>query len=566
MKKNIIIIDIDALIPSRTGYGGNIRSVSPELNKIAGLSLNCTNAFTMGNPTEFALPGLFASSYLLDYNGYRYGIADNKITFAEVLKKNGYITSAFMTAFRPQKDRYDRGFDEFYNLIDIQVTEKNLMNTANWYKKQYHNKSALISKDECIKDLIEYYNEYLDDVLLYCDNWELYKEQSIVPHSSIFSNVNYNAIRKEIIIDQKLFLNDEYDYITKYINGREFGLTKISKIFRLNREREISPTLMDIKIRLKLFFNIFFIWRKSTSFKSAKDLIGYVLGVIKQGRKSILTRYPSGQYILDIFSNWVRENHKSEKPFFTYIKLMDVHEMNIYSHDVQCEDTNKNEYSILSDFLKTLRKNKQYSGNVLYDCAIRYEDEVLKKLLSFLKEEKILEDTVIVITADHGGQFPNIPIRDSKNHNVNNFFDELYRIPLIIYNKDIKAQEYSGLVSSVDINTTLLDMVGIESPSSFRGKSLLDNDYHRDYVIAENQGRGPCHLKYKPIRVCVRSKYFKIVYETPPLTPHKGFVAEVYNVKDDPKEYNNIVNDKMILEKCDNLIEVARSRVKEILH
>ena len=40
----------------------------------------------------------------------------------------------------------------------------------------------------------------------------------------------------------------------------------------------------------------------------------------------------------------------------------------------------------------------------------------------------------------------------------------------------------------------------------------------------------------------------------------------IYQLKDDPKEYNNIVNDKMILEKCDNLIEVARSRVKEILH
>jgi arylsulfatase A-like enzyme len=564
--KNIILIDVDAMMPSRLGYGGNIKSVSPMLNKLAKSSLNCTNTFSMGNPTEFALPGLFASSYLLDDNGYRYGIADNKITFAEVLKKQGYKTSAFMTAFRPKNDRYDRGFDDFYNLIDIQVTEKNLMNSANWYKDQYNNKISIISKDECIEDMIQYYKEYLNDILLYCNNWELYKKELIFPKSSIFSDISYKTIREEVKKDQKIFLRNECDYIFKYFNGDEFGITKISHKIILNRNKLIPSTLMDINIRLKLLFNIILIWRKSTSFRSAKSVVGFVLAIARKGRKSTLTRYPSGQYILDAFSNWISKKSNSKKPFFAYIKLMDVHEMNVYSHDVQCKDTNKSENSILSNFLKDLRKNKQYSGNILYDCAIRYNDEIINKLLTFLKEKSILDNTIIVITADHGGQFPNTPIRDNEKHRTNSFVDELYRIPLMFYNKNIKPQEYTGLVSSVDINTTLLDLVGIKSPPSFRGESLLDDNYKRDYVIYENQGRGPCHLKYKPIRVCVRSKYFKIVYETPPLTPHKGFVAEVYNLKDDPKEYNNIVNDKMILEKCDNLIDVARSRVKEILH
>ena len=64
-----------------------------------------------------------------------------------------------------------------------------------------------------------------------------------------------------------------------------------------------------------------------------------------------------------------------------------------------------------------------------------------------------------MITADHGGLFPNIPVRDSEVHRVNSFVDELYRIPLIFSNIEIKAEEYKHLVSSVDINTTLLDMV-----------------------------------------------------------------------------------------------------------
>jgi arylsulfatase A-like enzyme len=563
--KNIILVDVDALMPSRLGYSGNLNSAAPTLNKLANLSLNCTNAFSMGNPTEFALPGLFASAYLLDANGYRHGISDNETTFAEVLKKHGYVTSAFMTAFRPKLDQYERGFDNFYNLIDIQVTEKNLMNTGNWYKEQYNSRNSIISRDECIKDFIEYYKEYLNDMQLYCNNWESYNKDLVVPKSSIFNNVAYSAVRKEIVRDEKIFLSDEYDYITKYFNGGALGITKISKIVKLDRDDTITPTLMDIRVRLKLLINVFFIWRKSTSLRSAKNIVGFVLSMVRNGRKSTLTRYPSGQYILNTFSNWVREKYNGKKPFFTYMKLMDVHEMNIYSHDVQCNDTNKDECLTLSSFFKDVKNDKQYSGNALYDCAIRYNDEIIKKLLAFLKEEKLLDNTIIVITADHGGQFPNLPVRDNQKHRVESFVDELFRIPLMFYNKDIKAQEYKELVSSVDINTTLLEMVGIKAPSSFRGGSILSNNFMRDYVMTENQGRGPCHLKYKSIRVCVRSKFQKVVYELQPYGQSKGSVIGAFDLIIDPNEFNNLSSDQKFLEKCHTLIEVARNRAEEIL-
>jgi arylsulfatase A-like enzyme len=552
-------------MPSRLGYSGNLNSAAPTLNKLANLSLNCTNAFSMGNPTEFALPGLFASAYLLDANGYRHGISDNETTFAEVLKKHGYVTSAFMTAFRPKLDQYERGFDNFYNLIDIQVTEKNLMNTGNWYKEQYNSRNSIISRDECIKDFIEYYKEYLNDMQLYCNNWESYNKDLVVPKSSIFNNVAYSAVRKEIVRDEKIFLSDEYDYITKYFNGGALGITKISKIVKLDRDDTITPTLMDIRVRLKLLINVFFIWRKSTSLRSAKNIVGFVLSMVRNGRKSTLTRYPSGQYILNTFSNWVREKYNGKKPFFTYMKLMDVHEMNIYSHDVQCNDTNKDECLTLSSFFKDVKNDKQYSGNALYDCAIRYNDEIIKKLLAFLKEEKLLDNTIIVITADHGGQFPNLPVRDNQKHRVESFVDELFRIPLMFYNKDIKAQEYKELVSSVDINTTLLEMVGIKAPSSFRGGSILSNNFMRDYVMTENQGRGPCHLKYKSIRVCVRSKFQKVVYELQPYGQSKGSVIGAFDLIIDPNEFNNLSSDQKFLEKCHTLIEVARNRAEEIL-
>ena len=553
-------------MPSRLGLDKSTSYVSPTIHELTKSSLNCTNTFSMGNPTEFALPGLLASSYLLDYGGYRHGISNNPITFAEVLKNNGYQTCSFLNVFRPIKDDYDRGFDYSYKLVDFQVVEKNLMNSAKWYKEQYQKVNSIISKEQCIKEMIISYQEYLDEILIYCDKWEIYLEDEIIPKSSIFNNIDYKEVKKKIIEDKKVFYDDKNNYIIQYFNTGSLGINKISKKILQDRNNLIKVTILDLKIKFQLIFNAFLMWKKSSSFKSAKQLLGNLLNIIINGRKSIITRYPSGQYFLKIFCNWVKKKYDKNKPFFVYLKLLDAHEQNIYSHDIQYENLNVEEYSAISNFFKDIKRDKNYKGNALYDCAINYSDRVIKKLLNFLEEQKLMNNTIIVITSDHGGQFPNLPIRDKHDHRVNNFYDELYKIPIIIYNKDIKIQNYQGLVSSVDINTTLLDMIGVKAPPSFRGKSLISKDFNRDYVMFENQGRGPCHFEFKPIKVCVRSKFEKIVYEFKKYEKENGNVTEAYDLKLDPDELDNLSKDEYFKKKCHNLIEVAKKRVKEILN
>ena len=551
-------------MPSRLGLDKSTSYVSPIIHELAKSSLNCTNTFSMGNPTEFALPGLLASSYLLDYGGYRHGISNNPITFAEVLKNNGYQTCLFLNAFRPIKDDYDRGFDYSYKLVDFQVVEKNLMNSAKWYKEQYQKVNSIISKEQCIKEMIIYYQEYLDEMLIYCDKWEIYLEDEIIPKSSIFNNIDYKEVKKKIIEDKKVFYDDKNNYIIQYFNTGSLGINKISKKIFQDRNNLIKVTILDLKIKFQLIFNAFLMWKKSSSFKSAKKLLGNLLNIIINGRKSLITRYPSGQYLLKIFCNWVKKKHDKNKPFFVYLKLLDAHEQNIYSHDTQHENINKDEYSAISNFFRNIKADKDYKGNALYDCAINYSDRVIKKLLNFLEEQKLMNNTIIVITADHGGQFPSLPIRDKDDHRVDNFFDELYKIPLVIYNKDIKAQDFKDLVSSVDINTTLLDMIGIKTPSSFRGKSITSKDFDRHYVMYESQGRGPCHLEYKPIRICVRSKFKKIIYEFKKYENNSGNVIRAFDLINDPEEYYDLSKDEMFIKKSIGLINIAKKRVEDI--
>jgi hypothetical protein len=109
-------------------------------------------------------------------------------------------------------------------------------------------------------------------------------------------------------------------------------------------------------------------------------------------------------------------------------------------------------------------------------------------------------------------------------------------------------------------------MIGIKSPSSFRGKSITSKDFDRHYVMYESQGRGPCHLEYKPIRICVRSKFKKIIYEFKQYKKESGKIIEAYDLHLDPNELANLYKDKIFIKKCLNLTEVAKNRIKEILN
>ena len=549
-------------MPSRTGVGGNLPCVSPFFDSLAAKGLNFSNAFTMGNPTEFALPGLFASSYLLDNGGYRNGIANREVTFAEVLKRIGYSTSAFFTIFRPQNDEYHRGFDDFYHLYDLQVTEKNFMNTANWYLDALSRGS--IDNSECKNELSIYYKEYLEDVQRYCESWIDYGEKGILPESKIFNNINYRMVSERVKKNLESFAVNPDKVIEPILTGCRIGLSEIVNKEVCSRKKVLKPTFLDLKFRALILRYCTTIFNRSTSWDSAKDTFALALDRILYGQSNLLMRYPSGGYVLEAFKKW-HGKHKEGKPFYSYLKLLDAHELNLYSHDLnQNKDEQKQEYEIFKKCLRSLGSEKNYKGNLLYDCSVRYVDQVLRRLVDYLKKANILNETILVITADHGGTFPNIPIRVSKSHRVNEFYDELYRIPLLILNSDYKVRTFLKLVSSVDINSTLLDMVGEPIPPSFRGRSLL-SEFERNYVMSENQGRGPCDLVRKPVRVCVRSEKIKLVYEKPPGRNEEGFVDQLYDLRNDPHEMVNLKSDADALSYSEDLLKVARTRTEEIL-
>ena len=551
-------------MPSRTGFGGNNPLVSPEMNGLSERGWHFPNTFTMGNPTEFALPGLFASSYLLDDGGYRHGIADRNVTFAETLKEKGYATSAFFSIFRPFNDQYHRGFDSFYHLYDLQVTEKNFLNTANWYSSEF-NKGNFTLK-ESTTELFDYYHEYLHDVIRYCETWISYADDDVLPESKILDAIDHARVATKVEEEIKVLEESPESTLAPFFQGGDLAFSKIVKEEFARRRKKAKTTFLDLRFRSQILRRIPQIFKYSASYQSAKATAALAVDRVLHGQQNLLMRYPSGGYILESFKRW-HQKHNATQPFYSYLKLLDAHEFNLYSHDLsEAKEEQEKEYQVFRKCISSLIRKSDYKGNMLYDCAIRYVDEVLSRLLAYLRQRKILDNTILVITADHGGIYPDIPHRDKASHRLNTFYDEIYHIPLIILADDRRDLGSENLISSVDIASTLLDMIGEKIPDSFRGESLLRANAGRPYVMAENQGRGPCDLVRKPIRVCVRSKRFKLIYEAHPTNPDNGFVDQLYDLTEDPEEYKNIKDQHDSDPKIAKLMEVAKNRIKDILN
>jgi arylsulfatase A-like enzyme len=101
----------------------------------------------------------------------------------------------------------------------------------------------------------------------------------------------------------------------------------------------------------------------------------------------------------------------------------------------------------------------------LYNTAIRYTDQVVADFLSAAVK---LEDTIVVLTADHGEEFG-----EHGGFHRNQPYDEMLRVPLILAGSGIpKGAVLDDPVSLIDLAPTLADYCGIEAAPEFQGQSL----------------------------------------------------------------------------------------------
>lgn len=180
----------------------------------------------------------------------------------------------------------------------------------------------------------------------------------------------------------------------------------------------------------------------------------------------------------------------------------------------------------------------------LYDCEILHNDYYFGKLINFLKEKNLYENSIIILVADHGEQFD----EHSGFFHGGSIYNEEIHVPLIIKfpHGEFSRKKTNMLVSQVDIFPTVLDYLGIETSSDVDGISLFNilanNRFQRSLFVRERLNRDENH-KNNFLGIINTSDKIKHI-----ITYSDGFFIKALNV-----ESYNLVGD--FSEKRDILVE-----------
>lgn len=104
-----------------------------------------------------------------------------------------------------------------------------------------------------------------------------------------------------------------------------------------------------------------------------------------------------------------------------------------------------------------------------YDSEIAFVDEYVGKIVDKLKAKGLYDDTVFVLTSDHGEGFN----EHGYYFHGQTLYNEVLHVPLLIHVPGWNERKVDGPVSLLDVAPTLLDLFEISIPADFEGKSLV---------------------------------------------------------------------------------------------
>jgi len=507
-KKNVILLVLDSLRYDRIGFNGYNPTASLKIDELLSSGLTFSNCFATGCPTQFSIPSILSSTLPLDKGGYREGINNRDITLTEILRKEGYKTASFYTDVNWLD--YRRGFEDCFLLFPLRrffdwVNEY----TVDYYVKLYQTGKKTVKESSVIIE--PFLRKVFESVKLFCIENE--KTVSMNSFPSAFHRYDYSKIKSVAIKEEKRFLSNPQDYILELLSFDKkksffYFLYSLDRLADEDRFKDVDKYLRNLLVGS--FLNILFLSVKNQP--NPKVIREYLSRFLHKQRGSV--KGFSGAFVIDTFFNWI--NKIKNEPFFAWVHLGDVHDINFISYDMpDRKSIIDKEVLILKEFYKEIKKQKNnYQGNPLYDFSIKYVDGQVARLIDFLKENGILDNTLIILTSDHGNTSAAWPIR-KKVHIAADFYDELYHVPLAFINKEIEPKKSDNFCSSLDIAPSICDFLGLPIPAAFQGKSLITPPAggHKKFVIMEHLGPGPCDFTSKPINICVRSKTHKLVYQ-----------------------------------------------------
>jgi len=261
----------------------------------------------------------------------------------------------------------------------------------------------------------------------------------------------------------------------------------------------------------------------------------------------IVGKSASASTINDMALSWL-EKRDTDRGFFLWIHYVDIHipyaPPNDYTRRVRGDIPSARVVKALNEKLfkykssetpVSMSAEERQLAIDLYDAEIMQLDDSIGLFLDRMAGMGLLDDTAIIVTADHGEEFLD---HGGVAHSFK-LYDELLHVPLIVCIPGLGGNEtVDELVSHLDLAPTVADLLGIDKPQRWRGESVLP--------LLKGERRAPGEGVLSEVQVTPKKR--KSAYRT-----HKWkliatgdggeVVYELYDLESDPRECSSVADE-----------------------
>lgn len=264
-----------------------------------------------------------------------------------------------------------------------------------------------------------------------------------------------------------------------------------------------------------------------------------------------------GDYLMDVMTQNVADyikNRDTSKPFMAMFSFYAVHQpLEAKEKDI---DRNKEEiknfdFGDQPEFIKEgTGRTKMRQNHPKYAAMVETMDENVGKLLHLLKELNIEDNTIVILSSDHGGlsndgynkrdlATSNFPLRAGKGW----LYDGGIKVPLFVkWNNQFKPREDNkSIVMLMDVFPTLIDITANKSLNT-DGKSFLpvlkeDEQWNERTVFWHSSKARPRNTGDTKSSAIRKGDYKLINW-------YEEGRTELYDIINDPYEANNLASKK----------------------
>ncbi len=273
-------------------------------------------------------------------------------------------------------------------------------------------------------------------------------------------------------------------------------------------------------------------------------------GLQTQARNALGDRFPRGvprihgmNFVLEDAIDWIAGQLKSlPRPFLAYVHLIPPHAPYAARRDFVDLFEGAWTPSVKGPalFSQGVHPDRLRHERRMYDEYLAYTDAEFGRLFDFMLQEQILDDTLLVVTSDHGELFE----RGILGHLTSSLYDPVIHVPLLISHPGQERRvDIRVPVSTVDILPTLLRALGEPIPGWVEGRVLpgFGPDRHAGAraVYAVEAKKSP---KQGPLRTggvaMVKGEYKLVRYfgHDEPLHDH----YQLFHLLNDPEEMQDL--------------------------